>query len=794
MKGLVDEIKHHLNGNTPLFILKLDETMGVTTWEDTRNALSLLECSADALLFTTTENIEWAREFCFPRREPIDYSPVGLYYDTVLALTSRQKNENSYNPQIFRDILEECKPHEFCMKIFTHAFSANPKRFQSSPTSTLQALPLPKPLELIARKVFKFSYNDLPKEYKSCLLYLAIFPPGREIRRSTLIGRWVAEGLIFHDDWPNSVHRANRCFDELIDRWLVYPADIGVTGKVKSCMVSDLVHEFITKIARKQHIVETRLSHHLARHFSIFNDLRLRSSDRIDKFFEVLSASSRVSVLKVLDLEGCQCFGGKKQRYLKVICAKMLLLKYLSLKGTDVTQLPTEISNLRELEVLDIRMTMVPESSTANVLLLKLKRLLAGQIIYPSPSSSNTGTVIARGGEISSVQIPEKIEKMLNLEVLSNVKVRRSQDLKDIGRLCQLRKLGVVVDDKGSHFKNLLQMISDVHESLRSLSITIPTPRWEGSPSEGDELQQGSLNLKLRHPPKLLESLSISGTTQKVHLLLPLFANDGNNKLVKVTLCSISLNQVNLEVFAKLPKLQCVRLRNITCAESMLTFKDGFKSLKYLLLEGCNLLSCIVFGNGAARELEKMVLSFTSIESIHGIEALEKLQELELNNNKSRLLSSFDDAKQIAKLTLRGTLLEQADLQILAKKPKMRCLVLLDKSCVVGQITFNKNEFPKLNLLAVDCSSITKIIFTGGSAPKLEKIIWSSFTVISGIDKLPRLKELEFKGDHIPKEVEETIRNSNNIIRLKHDQPDNQDQANGDAWEDGDDYARCSFC
>ncbi|WVZ90363.1 hypothetical protein U9M48_036670 [Paspalum notatum var. saurae] len=48
MKGLVDEIKHHLNGNTPLFILKLDETMSVTTWEDTRNALSLLECSADA--------------------------------------------------------------------------------------------------------------------------------------------------------------------------------------------------------------------------------------------------------------------------------------------------------------------------------------------------------------------------------------------------------------------------------------------------------------------------------------------------------------------------------------------------------------------------------------------------------------------------------------------------------------------------------------------------------------------------------------------------------------------------
>ncbi|XP_062200822.1 uncharacterized protein LOC133903452 [Phragmites australis] len=905
IKGIMDMIEKLLKDQRIIIILKFDDQMiHGFRWEETRNALSFLDCIAGAVIVINSRDTQQIKEeYCYPQQqEPINYSLVGLYHDTLFDLT-RQQYSNC-DPQIFHNILDKCKLNEFCMKIFAHALYANPKRSNEELNklhSILQPVS-PEPLVSIAKTMFMFCYNDLPKEYKSCLLYLAIFPQGYKIRRSTLIGRWVAEGVITTEDWrwSSSVREAEKCFVKLIDRWLVYPVDIGATGEVKSCMVDNLVHGFITKIAEKQRILETRLSHHLARHFSISNDLRLRGSDTIENFLENLSKSSQFHLLKVLDLEDCQCFGGKKKRYLKDICSKILLLKYLSLRRTNVTHLPSEINNLHELEVLDIRQTKVPAFETRNIRLLKLKRLLAGDT---APSLNST--------DFDSVQVPEKIEKMEAMEVLSNVKPQDIQHLKDIGRLWQLSKLGVVIKDKDSHLKNLLQAISNLHKCLRSLSITLVpiTERMGTSCSRGFSILQNAYSSRLpvdaidsylKDHPKDLETLSISGSTRKVQLL-QLLAQDGE-ELAKVTISKISLNQNDLNVLANLPKLRCFRLRHIVCAEGKLTFsKDKFENLKYFLSEGSNMTD-ISFEAGATPGLEEIVLSFPTTNTIGvdgtpdleerklnnststntataaaattanttrddalpkleerklssntttaaavttGDDGLPKLEEHELSSNtaaaaaaaantattapaatsistaaaatttrvnvlpkpqeqklnsnttsSNMFLSLFqNNAKQISKVTLGGTLLKQGDLQILAKKRSMRCLELLEKSYVDGKLTFNNDEFPKLNLLTVQCCDISEISFTGGSAPKLEKIIWS-FSSLSGIDNLPRLKELEFNGELVPNEVQvkESIKNHRNKLVLKYNIPKNQEQEKGRAPKEGDVANRSHLC
>lgn len=520
-------------------------------------------------------------------------------------------------------IITKCFPDAFALQMSLHLLYVNPKRSEGELISLNNLLKKNK--NNIAKTMLMFCYSELPINYKSCLLYLSIFPKDHIIRRTSLLRRWIAEGLIAErsttarekDQVRSLEDQAELIFDALVTRGFVCPGETSSSGKVKSCTVHHIVHEFITTDVS---LVDTCLPSHLAHRVSINNGIALQEvsdsngpPDVTQTILESMPQSPQWQLLKVLDLEGCK---GLKKRHLKNIC-KILLLKYLSLRDTDVTELPKQIEKLQCLETLDIRQTEIRVVSTKYFMLPRLKYFLAGHRISPNSTSDRFQE------SFEAVHLPSGIRRMKKIEVMSHVEVSDNvADLIDIGHLTQLRKLGVVLHNTKGVLNLLFQQIEKLQGCLRYLSIQINQQITTESYPDAEVVHA------LVNPPKLLESLSING----IKTVLPNWVAD-LDRLSKITLQDTSLGEDSIHILGNLRMLRCIKLMNKSYTENKLSFKvQEFQRLRFLVIEGTN-ISTVSFDNGAAPKLEMIVWSFSTLEALSGINHLPKLKKLELDGD-----------------------------------------------------------------------------------------------------------------------------------------------------------------
>ncbi|KAJ1260597.1 hypothetical protein BS78_10G244700 [Paspalum vaginatum] len=281
-------------------------------------------------------------------------SLVQVYMNRAKELIANQKHL-AHLKAIFEDIY----PNAFAMKAFLHLIYVNPNRTDDEVQKFGEAISECKSLKRsISHRVLMWCYNELLSKYRSCLLYLSIFPQDYVIRTISLTRRWVAEGLITpsptsaataSDEVQSSTDEAEHYLEVLFMRGFLSPLEISAAGDIKSCTVHHQVREFIARVSRDVNYVDTSRLTGLAHHLSIHSTIVLQKSHSADganngivSSLPSLASSPQRQLLKVLDLMGCK---GLKKKHLKSIC-KILLLKYLSLRNTDVTELPKQIKEL----------------------------------------------------------------------------------------------------------------------------------------------------------------------------------------------------------------------------------------------------------------------------------------------------------------------------------------------------------------------------------------------------------------------------------------------------------------
>ncbi|XP_020148707.1 disease resistance protein PIK6-NP-like [Aegilops tauschii subsp. strangulata] len=601
-----------------------------------RQIISRFPCTAaggHSAVLVITHSSALARS-CSPNIFP-PLEPLAKFFFGKAGCLVENNPKNDTLKQVIWSILSKCAPDLLCLKAFLHVLYVNPMRNREELQSLCNDLTSDSPGNI--RHILMFWYNNLPLHYKNCLIYLSIFPQNDgNIRRTSLVRRWAAENQITGRNGSAAQDEAERCFNVLLAKRFLLPRGIGAAGKVKSCRLNGLISKFIGDIAREEKFVDADLQPDFGRRISIHNrsqlqqvlgtlqasprpsscwNIRKHSTDTEDgqtlddltKFLERLPSFAGLGLLRVLDLEG---FDGLKDYHVDNIC-EIFQLRYLNLRRTKITKLPKKIEYLQQLETLDIRETAVRSFAKKAVVLPMLKHMLAGYAQDPNEDIESFSTVC----------MPSEIDKATNLQILCHVDVSGKEDqLVEIGKLLELRKLGVVFRSNRNNFKHLLQAIERLNKSLLSLSLRVET-------TDGPEITDiNAAEPTAFSPPKHLQSLNLCGIRGGLPSWIRVL-----NKLAKLTLRDTHLGEEDMVPLGELSGLRCLRLRHKSYVQTKLTLQKGtFKNLEFILIEGSDITDISFHENP---KIEKLVWKFREMKSIHGINRLPRLNRVELIGN-----------------------------------------------------------------------------------------------------------------------------------------------------------------
>ncbi|CAL5053709.1 unnamed protein product [Urochloa decumbens] len=134
------------------------------------------------------------------------------------------------------------------------------------------------------------------------------------------------------------------------------------------------------------------------------------------------------------------------------------------------------------------------------------------------------------------------------------------------------------------------------------------------------------------------------------------------------------------------------------------------------------------------------------------------LETLKLHGKLGTLPRWIKTLHSLVKLCLSTTLLDADAVQIMAELPKLIVLRLLAKSLVVGEMAFQRDAFPKLELLQLDrLENLMSFSFQRGALPNLEVLqvyncMFLSEDCLRLYHDLPRIKKVFLDGMLVQKQ------------------------------------------
>ncbi|VAI00197.1 unnamed protein product [Triticum turgidum subsp. durum] len=651
---LIEELKKRLLGRR--YLLLIDDIWSVQTWETIRNWLphdnnkdsrvivttrfqavgaACSERDGTDYLHTVNALSDVDSKSLFQQADvPSDANAKGPFDDNV---SDPQRSKEREIGEVHEEIWKYCGGLPLAIVTMAGLVGCNPTKNNDHWSKVCKSLfpeqVAPLTLEGVTR-ILDYCYNDLPADLKTCSLYLSIFPKGSKVSKKRLTRRWISECFVAEKQGLSAEEVAETYFNQLVSRKIICPVDHSSNGKVKSFKVHDMILEYIVSKSSEENFITVVGGHWLmptpsnkVRRLSMQssgskhgNSTKGMNLSQVRSLTAFGSQNRRLpfhlfnnGIIQVLDLEGWK---GLTDKHMNDIC-KMLVLKYLSLRRTEVSEIPSKIEKLQYLETLDIRETNVGVLPKAFGQLKQLRSMLGG--------NKNTKKALKLPHEKNK-------EPMKALRILSGIEIDEdSSSIASLHQLTGLRKLAIYklnIREGGQTFKQLRSSIEYLCScGLQTLAINDESSNFINSLDT------------MTTPPRYIIGLELSGKMERP----PKWIKELNN-LYKLTLSVTVLRTDTFKLIQGLPKLFTLTFtlsaakddRNIVDIleeNKQLTDREiiippgGFKSLKLLRFFATMVprLSFAVTGKEVMPTLERIDMRFESFEGIYGIETLESL-------------------------------------------------------------------------------------------------------------------------------------------------------------------------
>ncbi|NP_001235618.1 disease resistance protein [Glycine max] len=614
IESLTKEVRNRLRNKR--YVVLFDDVWNETFWDHIESAVIDNKNGSRILITTRDEKVaEYCRKSSFVEVHNLEKPLTEEESLKLFCKKAFQYSSDGDCPEELKDIsleiVRKCKDLPLAIVAIGGLLS---QKDESAPEwgqfSRDLSLDLERNSELNSiTKILGLSYDDLPINLRSCLLYFGMYPEDYEVKSDRLIRQWITEGFVKHETGKSLEEVGQPYLSGLVHRSLVQVSSLRIDGKVKRCRVHDLIHDMILRKVKDtgfcQYIDgrDQSVSSNIVRRLTIAThdfsgstrsspirsilimtgkDENL-SQDLVNKF------PTNYMLLKVLDFEG-SAFS-----YVPENLGNLCHLKYLSFRYTWIASLPKSIGKLLNLETLDIRGTGVSEMPEEISKLKKLRHLLA----Y-SRCSIQWKDI---GGMTSLQEIPPVIIDDDGVVI------------REVGKLKQLRELSVN-DFEGKHKETLCSLINEM-PLLEKLLIDA---------ADWSEV----IDLYITSPMSTLRKLVLFGKLTRFPNWISQFPN-----LVQLRLRGSRLTNDALQSLNNMPRLLFLVLRDNAYEGETLHFQRGwFQRLKQLFLQSLDKLKSILIDRGALCSVEEIVLrDLSQLKTVpSGIQHLEKLKDLYIDD------------------------------------------------------------------------------------------------------------------------------------------------------------------